>query len=288
MDIDTSEDLLNRYFPPLQIKKAARREYIRKKVAQHRKYKAQHVATIAAVVNDTDSDLDLSPANCPVLVSDVQSSSVSNDESDCNTLQSLHRCVQADASDMKFSDDDLNVSDGAVRRIEEIEECVVEKGSCSGKESDSSDDESDCLGAPVQPDPPHTLWYDLRAAVYATNMNTVQVDAVLTALHKHKIQRIGYLPKSEKALCKAEGFITEKLGTVSTETEVERLISIGDRAAQQEKAIKKQTLSKTLLLPLNTPPSNGSSNRTPVNQCTPTVTPSTSGVYNTVCIRLHY
>lgn len=78
----------------------------------------------------------------------------------------------------------------------------------------------------------------------------------------------------------AERYITDKLGTESTETELERLLTIGDRAAQQEKQSKgKKLMVKTPLQPLNTPLSNVSPNHREDNHCTPSVAPSTSGVY---------
>ena len=98
---------------------------------------------------------------------------------------------------VNFSDDKkyVNPSD---------EEAVVQINCCDGYSSEVSEGDAEVLdhyNLHAEADAPGTIWDDLRSAAVKTCMTTVQVDAVLTALHKHR-NLFGILPKSYKSLCK--------------------------------------------------------------------------------------
>lgn len=114
-------------------------------------------------------------------------------------------------SGVDFSDDEkyVNLSN---------EEAVGQINSSDGYSSEVSESEAEVLdhhNLHAEGDDPGTLWDDLRSAAVKTCMTTVQVDAVLTVLHKHR-NLFGILPKSYKSLCKVTyPSITEDLKSKS-------------------------------------------------------------------------
>ena len=195
------ENLLDGSFPTPEEKKAARQNYLKRKSAERRrkiraKRETDEAAALAADFAD-DSDVELPPIHHPMHASDsIKSGRSSSDESDCITVQSPPPHVPADTLQLWLSSDEE-----AVQQIDEICEFGIDRGYSSCILNNSSDDES-VFGAPVKPDDPDTLWDDLRAAVNVTNMNSIQVDAVLAVFHKH-VNLTGELPKSSKTLCRA-------------------------------------------------------------------------------------
>ena len=90
----------------------------------------------------------------------------------------------------------------AIALLDHMEELAIYNQGCSSVEISDSDSDDDLqLCAAVGSDGPGTVWDDLREAVQRTQMNTVQINAVLEVLHKHP-PASGRLPKTERTLCR--------------------------------------------------------------------------------------
>lgn len=175
-------------------KKRKRKEYIANKVTKFRKKEREkreiiESAKLAACFETYGEDCDSGSTH---------NSETERNKSSSNEYENL--AVAQDESKSTRSDDLDN---------EPVESPVFDTSSKEMQESDTSHeaiggsdtDDEDFMVSPTD-DSPGTLWFDLRAAAMARNMTTVQIDAVLAALHKHR-NLIGKLPKSYKTLCKA-------------------------------------------------------------------------------------
>ncbi|XP_066968364.1 uncharacterized protein [Macrobrachium rosenbergii] len=227
-----NKDFIKNYFIEERIRKQKLRQiYIKKKVAAHRqserkkREEARALALARRVLGKSELERH-SFLSCDV-VPDTTGTTESNPG---------HSCVN-------FLDNGkyVHTSD---------EEAVGHSHNYDGYCSEVSEGDSEVLdhhNLHVEADAPGTLWDDLRSAAVKTCMTTVQVDAVVSTLHKHR-NLFGIIPKSYKSLCKVtynslrdgDAYITEKLGTVSTSssavTDLEDLLE--KKAAL---AVKKKT-----------------------------------------------
>ena len=100
--------------------------------------------------------------------------------------------------DIFDSDDDFSVG-----RIHETEDRLAEiklNGDMYSDEEDVRELADDVLPNQSR-DSAGTLWADMREAAYMSRMNTIQIDAILSVLFKHRTQmHVSDLPKSHKTL----------------------------------------------------------------------------------------
>ena len=100
--------------------------------------------------------------------------------------------------DIFDSDDDFSVG-----RIHETEDRLAEiklNGAMYSDEEDVRELADDVLPNQSR-DSAGTLWADIREAAYMSRMNTIQIDAILSVLFKHRTQmHVSDLPKSHKTL----------------------------------------------------------------------------------------
>lgn len=180
------KDFIRNYYIKEKIRKhGLRQHYIRKKMSEReakkkRKREETRAQSLARRVLG-NSGLE----NFTILTSDPLQVPNTTDTSESNPGYS---CVN-------YSDDKcVNSSDEAVAPI----------NCCDGYSSEVSEGDAEVLGhynLHAEADAPGTILDDLRYAAVKTCMTTVQVDAVLTVLHKHR-NLFGILPKSYKSLCK--------------------------------------------------------------------------------------